>query len=100
MDAGLVTERAQGTRRVYRVNPVALLALRDRLDTYRQRALSNYADLVKAGTDGVDGAKGRCTSRATPRWCRRGAELRQTFPMTRVIVMRTATRAGFSRGCR
>jgi DNA-binding transcriptional ArsR family regulator len=47
-DAGLVSERAQGTRRIYRVNPAALGALRDQLDTYWQRALSNYADLVNA----------------------------------------------------
>src|SRR6186997_2305659 len=39
-EAGLVTERAAGTRRIYRVNPVALAALRDQLDTYWQRALS------------------------------------------------------------
>jgi DNA-binding transcriptional ArsR family regulator len=45
-DANLVTERAEGTRRIYRVNPAALLALRDQLDTYWQRALSNYADLA------------------------------------------------------
>ena len=45
-DAGLVTERAAGTRRIYRVNPVALAALRDQLETYWQRSLSRYADLV------------------------------------------------------
>ncbi len=50
-DAGLVSEQARGTRRIYRVNPAALLALRDQLDTYWQRALSNYADLVHAETD-------------------------------------------------
>lgn len=50
-DAGLVTERAAGTRRIYRVNPVALAALRDQLDTYWQRVLTGYADLV---TDGVE----------------------------------------------
>ena len=43
-DAGLVDERAAGTRRIYRLNPVALAALRDQLDTYWQRALSGYAD--------------------------------------------------------
>ena len=43
-DAGLVSERAAGTRRIYRLNPVALAALRDQLDTYWQRALSGYAD--------------------------------------------------------
>jgi DNA-binding transcriptional ArsR family regulator len=45
-DAGLVSERAAGTRRIYRVNPVALAALRDQLDTYWQRALAGYADVV------------------------------------------------------
>lgn len=46
-DAGLVSEQPVGTRRVYRVNPVALAALRDQLDTYWQRALSAYADVVR-----------------------------------------------------
>ena len=45
-DAGLVSERAAGTRRIYRLNPVALAALRDQLDTYWQRALTRYADVV------------------------------------------------------
>ena len=45
-DAGLVAERAEGTRRIYRVNPVALAALRDQLETYWQRSLTRYADLV------------------------------------------------------
>jgi DNA-binding transcriptional ArsR family regulator len=45
-DAGLVTERAAGTRRIYRLNPVALAALRDQLDTYWRRTLAGYADLV------------------------------------------------------
>lgn len=45
-DAGLVTERAEGTRRIYRVNPVALAALRDQLETYWQRSLTRYADLM------------------------------------------------------
>jgi DNA-binding transcriptional ArsR family regulator len=45
-DAGLVTERAAGTRRIYRLNPTAVAALRDQLDTYWQRALTGYADLA------------------------------------------------------
>lgn len=45
-DAGLVSEEPVGTRRVYRVNPVALAALRDQLDTFWQRALTAYADVV------------------------------------------------------
>jgi DNA-binding transcriptional ArsR family regulator len=46
-DAGLVNDIAAGTRRIYRLNPVALAALRDQLDTYWQRALTGYADLVE-----------------------------------------------------
>ena len=45
-DAGLVTETAEGTRRIYRLNPAALVALRDQLDTYWRRTLTNYADLL------------------------------------------------------
>jgi DNA-binding transcriptional ArsR family regulator len=46
-DAGLVTERASGTRRIYRLNPIALGALRDQLDTFWQRALVSYKDIVE-----------------------------------------------------
>jgi len=53
-DAGLVTERAAGTRRIYRLNPTAVAALRDQLDTYWRRALSGYADAVRAGNDDAD----------------------------------------------
>ena len=52
-DAGLVSERALGTRRIYRLNPVALAALRDQLDTFWQRALTAYTDVV---TDGAEPA--------------------------------------------
>ena len=44
-DAGLVSERAVGTRRIYGVNPAALEALRDQLDAYWRRTLEGYADL-------------------------------------------------------
>ena len=47
-DAGLVEDVAAGTRRIYRLNPVALAALRDQLDTYWQRALTRYADAAEA----------------------------------------------------
>jgi DNA-binding transcriptional ArsR family regulator len=50
-DAGLVTERAAGTRRLYRLNPAAVAALRDQLDTYWQRALARYADVVDPPTE-------------------------------------------------
>ncbi len=49
-DAGLVDDVAAGTRRIYRLNPVALAALRDQLDTYWRRALTGYADAVQAPT--------------------------------------------------
>ena len=45
-DAGLVSERAAGTRRIYRLDPVAVAALRDQLDTFWRRALTGYADLA------------------------------------------------------
>jgi DNA-binding transcriptional ArsR family regulator len=50
-DAGLVRERAEGTRRIYGVNPAALEALRDQIDTYWRRALEGYADLVASDND-------------------------------------------------
>jgi DNA-binding transcriptional ArsR family regulator len=50
-DAGLVSERSAGTRRIYRLNPVALAALRDQLDTYWQRSLARYADVVREDVD-------------------------------------------------
>ena len=46
-DAGLVVERAAGTRRIYRLNPMAVAALRDQLDTFCNRAVSNYVDVVE-----------------------------------------------------
>ena len=49
-DAGLVSERAAGTRRVYRLNPTAVAALRDQLDTFWQRALTSYADVAGQAT--------------------------------------------------
>jgi DNA-binding transcriptional ArsR family regulator len=45
-DAGLVTERAAGTRRIYRLNPTAVAALRDQLDTFWKRALARYTEIV------------------------------------------------------
>jgi DNA-binding transcriptional ArsR family regulator len=50
-DAGLVSERAEGTRRIYRLNPVAVAALRDQLDAYWQRALSGYTEVVENATE-------------------------------------------------
>ena len=45
-DAGLVAERAAGTRRIYRLDPAGVAALRDQLDTYWNRALAGYQDAL------------------------------------------------------
>jgi DNA-binding transcriptional ArsR family regulator len=45
--AGLVTERAAGTRRIYRLNPAGVAALRDQLETFWNRALASYQDLAE-----------------------------------------------------
>ena len=50
-DAGLVSERAVGTRRVYRLNPTAVAALRDQLDAFWQRALAGYAGVAEQATE-------------------------------------------------
>ncbi len=50
-DAGLVSERAAGTRRIYRLNPAAVAALRDQLDTFWRRAMESYADLAGEKTE-------------------------------------------------
>jgi DNA-binding transcriptional ArsR family regulator len=41
--AGVALARAEGTRRVYAVEPAALATLRDELDRMWQRALARYA---------------------------------------------------------
>jgi DNA-binding transcriptional ArsR family regulator len=50
-DAGLVSERQSGTRRIYRLNPAAVAALRDQLDTFWQRALAGYAEIAEEATE-------------------------------------------------
>ena len=45
--AGLVTDHAAGTRRIYRLNPAGVAALRDQLETFWNRALAGYQDLVE-----------------------------------------------------
>lgn len=46
-DAGLVSEQAEGTRRIYRVNETGLSALRDQLDTFWNRALAGFQATVE-----------------------------------------------------
>ena len=45
-DAGLVSEQAAGTRRIYHLNEAGLGALRDQLDSFWNRALSGFRDLA------------------------------------------------------
>lgn len=45
-DAGLVEEQAAGTRRIYHLNEAGIVALRDQLDTFWNRALSSFQDLT------------------------------------------------------
>lgn len=50
-EAGLVTERVDGTRRIYRLNPAGVGALRDQLDTFWNRAMAGYEDVVEQTTE-------------------------------------------------
>jgi DNA-binding transcriptional ArsR family regulator len=49
-DAGLVIDEVHGTRRVYRVDSVALAALKDQLDTFWQRTLTGYSEAVRTAS--------------------------------------------------
>ncbi|MEO6712799.1 MAG: metalloregulator ArsR/SmtB family transcription factor [Mycobacteriales bacterium] len=50
-DAGLVAEKAAGTRRIYHLEAAGVAALRDQLDTFWNRALSNYRNIVDPSTE-------------------------------------------------
>ena len=50
-DAGVVVDEVRGTRRVYRVDSVALSALKDQLDTFWRRALAGFSEVVYASVD-------------------------------------------------
>jgi DNA-binding transcriptional ArsR family regulator len=45
--AGLVTDRAEGNRRIYRVDPAAVAATRDYLDRMWTSALAAFAEAVE-----------------------------------------------------
>ena len=45
--AGLVEDEAAGTRRVYRLNPAGVSALRDQLDMFWQRTLRGFQEIVE-----------------------------------------------------
>jgi len=46
-EAGLVTDQADGTRRIYRVNPAGLAALRTQLDRFWNQTLLNFKQLAE-----------------------------------------------------
>src|SRR4051812_4331894 len=46
-DAGLVVDRAQGTRRVYELNPAAFASLREYFDEFWGVALQAFAERVE-----------------------------------------------------
>jgi len=50
-DAGLVADQAMGTRRIYRLNPAGVAALKDQLDTFWRRALDGYQNAVEDETE-------------------------------------------------
>jgi DNA-binding transcriptional ArsR family regulator len=50
-DAGLVSSRADGTRRIYRLNPAGVAALKDQLDTFWRRALDGFQNTVEDNTE-------------------------------------------------
>jgi DNA-binding transcriptional ArsR family regulator len=47
-EAGLVTERQDGTRRLYRVDPDGLAGLRDYLDGFWEEALASFKAAAEA----------------------------------------------------
>jgi DNA-binding transcriptional ArsR family regulator len=46
-DLGLVSQRADGTKRIYRLNQAGVVALRDQLDTFWKRTMSGFEDLME-----------------------------------------------------
>ena len=56
-EAGLVTDEAAGTRRIYRLDPRGIGAMREILETYWNRALGNFktfADALENEPEGKD----------------------------------------------
>jgi DNA-binding transcriptional ArsR family regulator len=45
-ETGLVDDESAGTRRIYRLNPAGVRALRDQLDTFWSRALAHYGHVI------------------------------------------------------
>ena len=45
-ETGLVDDESAGARRIYRLNPAGVRALRDQLDTFWSRAIANYGHVI------------------------------------------------------
>jgi DNA-binding transcriptional ArsR family regulator len=52
-EAGLVVDRAVGTRRIYQLNPDGVGALRAQLDRFWSQALAAYKQVVEQPTEEV-----------------------------------------------
>ncbi len=50
-DAGLVSDRRVGTRRVYQVDPAGVAELRAELDQFWSKALASYKEVVEQQAD-------------------------------------------------
>ena len=46
-EAGLVSDRAEGTRRIYRIDPAGLSAIRQWLDRFWDASLAAYAEAAE-----------------------------------------------------
>ena len=44
---GLVSDRAEGTKRIYQLNEAGVAALRDQLDTFWKRTMSGFEQLME-----------------------------------------------------
>jgi len=49
--AGLVLDRAEGTRRIYRADPSGVRKLRAQLDRFWNQTLANFKELVESQED-------------------------------------------------
>jgi DNA-binding transcriptional ArsR family regulator len=50
-DVGMVSDRAEGTKRIYRLNEAGVAALRDQLDTFWKRTMSGFEQLMEESDD-------------------------------------------------
>jgi DNA-binding transcriptional ArsR family regulator len=56
-DAGLVRDQAQGTRRLYSVDPQGIAVLRGYLDRFWERALTDFKVLAEDDHDNEEGTR-------------------------------------------